>query len=244
MRRPRPRRARAALAVLTTLAATALSIGAAAAPASAAPAPTKEVTYHGYQVRVPSSWPVVNLAAHPDTCVRLDRHAVYLGHPTAAGQATCPSNLVGRTDALLVEPLDGTSRPLVDRYTRVAPTGRATTSPLRTAGAPAGQIRLAVPSAGVLVTASYGTNPATVEHLLQGGRIGAGATAASLGDARSSVAPKTAAGVPAQPGSYTGEGFDPCAAPSTAQMTAWGASPTRPSGSTSAATAPPAHSPT
>ena len=31
---------------------------------------TKTVSYRGYEVKVPSSWPVVDLAANPTTCVR------------------------------------------------------------------------------------------------------------------------------------------------------------------------------
>ena len=53
----------------------------------------------------PADWPVHDLAADPTTCVRFDVHAVYLGHPGA--DMDCPAGLVGRADAVLVEPTEG-----------------------------------------------------------------------------------------------------------------------------------------
>ncbi len=41
----------------------------------------KTVVYGGYQFQVPASWPVYRLDEHPQTCVRYDVHAVYLGKP-------------------------------------------------------------------------------------------------------------------------------------------------------------------
>ncbi|MFF0268150.1 glycoside hydrolase domain-containing protein [Kribbella sp. NPDC004536] len=73
------------------------------AAGSAAAGDTKTVSYRGYQVTVPSSWPVVDLAADPTACVRLDQPAVYLGRSTA--QADCPAHLVGRSSGLILEPL-------------------------------------------------------------------------------------------------------------------------------------------
>ncbi|WP_433169392.1 glycoside hydrolase domain-containing protein [Kribbella sp. CA-247076] len=64
---------------------------------------TKTVSYRGYEVKVPASWPIVDLAASPTTCVRLDRPSVYLGRSTA--QADCPAHLVGRSEGLVLEPL-------------------------------------------------------------------------------------------------------------------------------------------
>jgi hypothetical protein len=246
-------------AVLATLAATVtVAFTTAAAPASvpkpvSKPVPkaapkvaakpavaTKAVDYRGYQVRVPSTWPVVDLAKHPDACVRFDVHAVYLGHPT--GQANCPAHLLGRTDALLIEPLDKSGDRLVDHFTQVAPKGSAAGPAKGVAGAPAGRLRLEVPSAGVIATASYGTDATAVHRILASGRIGSGAKAVApvavpkpAAAAQPATVLRSAAvqaltattTVAAQPGSYTGEGFDPCAAPSASQMTAWGASPYR-----------------
>ena len=73
---------------------------------AAAPAVgTRVVSYQGVQFDVPANWPVYDLAAAPSTCVRFDVHAVYLGHPGA--DQRYPAGLVGRSDAILVEPADG-----------------------------------------------------------------------------------------------------------------------------------------
>ena len=60
------------------------------------------VEYLGVAFDVPADWPVHDLAADPTTCVRFDVHAVYVGTPGA--EMRCPAGLIGRTDALLVEP--------------------------------------------------------------------------------------------------------------------------------------------
>jgi hypothetical protein len=76
----------------------------ATAAASSAPAPAGARTIHfrGETARVPAGWPVIRLDAHPRTCVRLDRRAVYLGRP-GAGQR-CPAGAIGRRRAILVDP--------------------------------------------------------------------------------------------------------------------------------------------
>ena len=53
-------------------------------------APPRVVSYHGYQVQVPGSWPVYNLAADPGQCVLFNTHAVYLGTP--GRPAHCPAS--------------------------------------------------------------------------------------------------------------------------------------------------------
>ena len=55
--------------------------------ASAQPA-LRVVNYRGYAVRIPRSWPVYDLARAPQTCVRFNRHAVYLGTPSTS--QSCP----------------------------------------------------------------------------------------------------------------------------------------------------------
>lgn len=62
----------------------------------------RTVAYQGVEFQVPADWPVYDLATNPTTCVRFDVHAVYLGQPSADMQ--CPAGLVGRVDAVLVEP--------------------------------------------------------------------------------------------------------------------------------------------
>ena len=70
-------------------------------PARAATA-TRSLRYDGHVVRVPRSWPVYDLQRNPAVCVRFDRRAVYLGTP--GRDQRCPSHLVGRHRAILIEP--------------------------------------------------------------------------------------------------------------------------------------------
>ena len=74
-----------ARALTVLLAAAALAAGP-LGPALSAPRPTDsedltQVDYRGHSFTVPASWQIVDLKKHPDTCVRFDRHAVYLGRP-------------------------------------------------------------------------------------------------------------------------------------------------------------------
>jgi hypothetical protein len=107
---------------------------------------SKTVSYRGYQVTVPASWPVVDLAANPTACVRLDQPAVYLGRSTA--QASCPAHVVGRSSGLILEPLT-TSQPSSD-----------------------GLLRRAIADAGVLATAYYPPGAeATANDVLATGHV-------------------------------------------------------------------------
>ena len=67
----------------------------------------KVVQYLGYQIQVPSSWPVYNLATDPSKCVLFSTHAVYLGTP-GSGQ-DCPASAIGHTEALLLQPVSSAS---------------------------------------------------------------------------------------------------------------------------------------
>src|SRR6266542_3575336 len=158
------------IAAVTCLAGTGLAPAAPAAalptaPAFApalAPGGQQAVDFHGYRTTVPTGWPVVDLARQPTACVRYDRPAVYLGHPGA--QQNCPAHLVGRTDTLLIEPLDRVAAARVDGSTATAAPGRAT--PAGTPVSRDGQITVAVPDAGMLVTATHGENQTTVRGIL------------------------------------------------------------------------------
>ncbi|MFB8174384.1 hypothetical protein ACFC60_41210, partial [Kitasatospora purpeofusca] len=92
---------RSAAAVAVAVLMTAPGVGSAGAAPAGGP-DTKAVTYQGHVFQVPSTWAVVDLAVDPQACVRFDQHAVYLGHP--GDQQVCPPRLIGRTEALLVEP--------------------------------------------------------------------------------------------------------------------------------------------
>jgi Domain of unknown function (DUF1906) len=77
----------------------ALLAGTALLPAGAA---ARTLHFDGKRVEAPRGWPVYRLDQHPGMCVRLDRRAVYLGTPGA--NQRCPSGLMGKRRAILVEP--------------------------------------------------------------------------------------------------------------------------------------------
>lgn len=131
-------------------------------PAGAADRPERTVQYAGHSLNVPADWPVIDLTAHPDECVRFDRNAVYLGTPGA--DQRCPASVHGVTDAVLMEP-----------------NGRVTVT---------------------------------------GDRFRSSATR----DEEPAVEPAERS---VQPGVYSGQGFDACAAPSQAAMNAFLSSPYR-----------------
>jgi Domain of unknown function (DUF1906) len=201
------------------------SASAAAAAPWHSPA-TKIVRYHGYRVVVPASWPVYDLAADPAVCVRFNRHAVYLGQPSS--RQRCSAHAVGRTEAILVAPLAAHS----------AGAGSGTGPALPEATDPNAQPRqgssteLAIPSSGVVVTATWHGDPEVVARALgvrslgPSSAAGAHAAPAHTAPAHTAVARPRAthrAGDPV----YTGLGFDACSTPSASAMSAWGASPYR-----------------
>ena len=196
--------------------------GTSARPGSARPgsARTKVVSYHGYRLVVPTSWPVYNLAANPATCVRFNRHAVYLGQPSSLQR--CPAHAVGRTEAILVAPLAA--------HGASARGGSATGPALPRVATPEAQPRqgsstqLTIPSAGVVVTATWHGQPAVVARAL-GVRSLQSTTTGPASAHPSSARPRAVhrAGDPV----YTGLGFDACSTPSASAMSAWGASPYR-----------------
>jgi hypothetical protein len=180
----------------------------AAGPAAGSPGPLKTVTYQGYAFSVPASWRVVRTTRASATCVRFDRHAIYLGVP---GQNQhCPAGLLGTTEAMLVQPAAGQAASAAEDRT-------------------ARQITVRGP--GIDVTATYDTNRALVLRILASASLpqpGAGSQQVTNA-ARTPLAPSAASAaamLPAGATSYTGRGFDTCVAPSAAYMSAWqGASP-------------------
>ena len=100
-------------------------------PVASAADGQQTLRYRGQAFSVPASWPVIRLADDPRRCVRLDRRAVYLGTPSA--DQRCPSHIVGRNRAILIEPAAGgarrvsASRPAPASATRV-PLSRAQAS--------------------------------------------------------------------------------------------------------------------
>src|SRR3954453_1702409 len=127
-------------------AAVACAAGIGAADAGAGTGSSRTVEYRGYEIHVPASWPVPRLAADPSTCVRFDRHAVYLGHPGA--DQSCPAHVVGRSGAVLVEPLAAAARTAEPARALRAPEGKAAPEQLPSSPS-ATELRVDVPSAGV-----------------------------------------------------------------------------------------------
>ncbi len=178
---------------------------------------TRVVRYHGYRLVVPASWPVYNLATNPNVCVRFNRHAVYLGRPSA--HQRCPAHAAGRTEAILVAPLaahgagaKGASAPALPqvRNPRAQPAKGSSTE-------------LAVPGAGVLVTATWAGQPGIVARALGVRSLHRTAAGAVAHPSAARPRAKHRAGDPL----YTGLGFDACSTPSSSAMSAWSASPYR-----------------
>ena len=209
------RMSRWGLTAAAVVTACALSSSAAQAAASsgaqAARGGSKTVTYLGYSFVVPANWPVIRVK--PATCVRFDRHAVYLGDP--GRNQDCPTGLLGTTEAILVQPAAGRVR---------APS----------AAEDAVAHRITAVGQGINVTATYGTDPGLISGILASASLpvptastgAAGQVAASRATAANAALKlaepaAAAADVPASATSYTGEGFDACAAPSATYMSAW-----------------------
>lgn len=176
------------------------------------------VRYHGYRLMVPAHWPVFNLAVHPSTCVRFNRQAVYLGNPGT--DQHCPSQVVGRTEAILVQPIAGHNRPAREAV-QVLPTAS-----LAAADTPGGtEAQVMDRSRHLVVTATWNRRPGVIAQAL-GVRSVAPLAAASRArptpaeqPLRAGMARMASASGPGQV--YTGVGFDACTAPSTSQMSAW-----------------------
>jgi Domain of unknown function (DUF1906) len=194
-------------------------------------AASKVVRYHGYRLVVPADWPVYELASNPTVCVRFNRHAVYLGQPSA--RQSCPAHAVGRTEAILVAPLLAHSAGA--HGGAHAGAGQAL-PPVRDPKAQpqhGSSTQLAVPRAGVLVTATWDRDPALVARAL-------GVRSLRATDQTGPAVPRGRSAPPAHPAAarahathragdtiYTGLGFDVCSTPSSSTMSAWGASPYR-----------------
>ena len=209
-------------AAIAAAIACAAGIGAADAGADAG---SRTVEYRGYEIDVPASWPVHRLAASPSTCVRFDRHAVYLGHPGA--DQSCPAHVVGRSSAVLVEPLRRVTPDAGAARELRAPQGRAVPEQLPAARS-ATELRVDVRSAGVQVTTTWRRSPATTRRILEGARLTPEAkpSRAPAGSASQVRAPA----IPSAGASQNGLGFDACTAPSKPAMSAWSSSPYRTAG--------------
>ena len=127
----------------------------------------RTVSYHGVEFDVPAAWPVYDLAADPTTCVRFDQHAVYLGQP--GPRMSCPATVIGRAEAVLVEPIDGASTPDADAAS--APVTATAVNGLQAQVADGGtvtnEVEATFPTAGVSATLTYPDSDATAQQILQ-----------------------------------------------------------------------------
>ena len=214
-------------------------------------APLRVVSYHGYQVQVPGSWPVYNLSADSAQCVLFNTHAVYLGTPGSA--QNCPAHAFGHIEALLIQPGGPASAPpsavVLPSGSAALPKHAALPAAAAAADATGHVIQVEVPGPGVLVTATYGANETRIRGILAsatmtGAPSPSGAPASPSAAALRASAPATqavmatgsqlvtgnAAAVPAPQLTAeigSGLGFDTCTVPSAATMTSWLASPYR-----------------
>ena len=161
--------ASAKLAAETTAAANPVADALGSAQQPSWSAKPRVVHYLGYQFQVPSSWPVYKLATDPSKCVLFSTHAVYLGTP-GSGQ-DCPASALGRTEALLIQPASsaGTSASAIVVGGGTAALPEDAALPASTTATHMFQVE--IPKAGVLVTATYGTNEAGLRSILAGATI-------------------------------------------------------------------------
>lgn len=226
------------LAVLVGATVAAAVVPAAAAHAAASIRPgMKHVSYQGHRFNVPRAWPVIDLWHHPHTCVRFDKHVIYLGR--AGANEHCPGRLTGTTEAMLVEPAAGKAvrasveNPVAREITVTAARIRI----IATFGADRAQIYRILASASMPAPVIKNPNP---DRPAAAGRRAAPAPrarrqltrggTASRGEKRRVV--MKAAGrasfrrvrppaLPVNVANFTGRGFDTCNAPSKSVMRAW-----------------------
>ncbi|TDD89813.1 DUF1906 domain-containing protein [Actinomadura rubrisoli] len=131
-------------------------------PAHSGQAAARVVQYRGVRVPVPAGWTVHRLDRDPSRCVRYDRHAIYLGRP--GPQPDCPARVVGRTEAVHIEPLGAVkaSRTVVQGDKLASLTVRPSAGHEK---------RMPLPEAGVTITGVYGADPAALQRVLRAARL-------------------------------------------------------------------------
>ena len=161
----------------------------------------KTVVYEGYEFQVPASWPVYRLDEYPQTCVRYDVHAVYLGTPGTDMQ--CPAGLVGRTQTVSFIPGQGAKTGSGARSPgQLAPTQESDEIELQRLPAVNGtitqnafrhevEVALGPATLGPKVIGTYGTDPAAVEQVLSTLRRAPAGTAQTAQSAPSNPAGMT-----------------------------------------------------
>lgn len=214
------------LAAVAAMAAVSLVVGTAVGTRPAGAAATagwRSLSYGTEHFAVPSRWPVFDLARTPSTCVRFNRHAVYLGAARAAGR--CPASAAGVAAALEVAPLgDFGTLPREDGLRAERLHGQR----VLLSGTTALTHRLVAvfPAAGIEATVSYRTAGSLARRILATFRAGRGAalppTSRRAGPSHHDLhSPAASAGTGTKAEVYRGEGFDTCEAPDEQQMAAW-----------------------
>jgi len=206
-------------------------------PVSARSTGAQFVNYGGVRVTVPKTWPVIDLRAHPQTCVRFDKPVVYLG--PAGSQSDCPAHAVGRVDTIWLRTVSaGRKDPLTSHPAKVG--GLAA----RVGANPTGHDKHAqFAAAGVELEATWGADSSSVDQVLASAEASSGPTARrrrpppattsasnTPAGAVEPVAYNTATAATAASSRLTGMAFDTCAAPTAATMSSWLASPYRAAG--------------
>jgi hypothetical protein len=112
---------------------------------------------------VPSNWPVYDLTKDPKRCVRFDMNAVYLG--TQGTEAGCPARLLGRADAVQIEPLApaATAHLLPAAATLNA---KGQTVEQQPGSSTTRSIVATFPKLAVVVTASYPQDPSVAQRVV------------------------------------------------------------------------------
>ena len=130
---------------------------------SGTPSGFKAVEYGGLRFQVPDAWPAYDIAKDPTRCVRFDQHAVYLGH--AGANQDCPAHLVGRTEAVQVEPIDGTSQATVAEATATGVINGLSVH-LDPNGAPKHNLIAAIDGVGLVTTVTFRDDDALARKIL------------------------------------------------------------------------------
>jgi hypothetical protein len=132
-------------------------------PSGNQPSGNQVVRYRGLTFSVPADWPVYDLASDPTRCVRFDVHAVYLGSPGA--DQDCPAHLVGKTESVMVEPIDARSADRAAVATEARSINGLDVS-VDPSAAPGHNIVAAFRAAGVLATLAYAGDASTAQAIL------------------------------------------------------------------------------
>jgi hypothetical protein len=168
-----------------------LAINAGTTAAAAVDPGFRPVMYGGYSFQVPGGWRVINLARHRRTCVRFDRHRVYLGTP--ARNQLCPSRIFGTTEAMLIEP--------ASRHAARISVWNSVTR------------QVTVITHRIRITATFDTNRKQIDRILASARLPR--------PVKDPPKAQPAPWLPARVTNFHGLGFDTCTAPSQAVMRTW-----------------------